>query len=490
MLARPGADALGEEAQPDAHVLAALPPLGLLRAQLVVAGDVQRQLQRARVVARVVLPAGRRRVRELVRPQQVAHPQLGRVGIQLAREQVDQPFDQVDRLGHAERAGVRDPARRLGGVHAGHLAVRGAQVIRPGEDVEEPGRELGRLRGRVERAVVREHPRPQPEDPPVRGRRDLAVHVVIPGERAGHEVLGPVLEPLHRPARLHRRRDRAQVARVHRDLVAETAAEVGRDNADLVLRQPGDGRVHRPVRMRCLAGHPDGELPAHLVQVRHDAAGLQRRGMGTGVHHVAVHDDIGGRERGIGGGLVPGAPVEDAVIGPAGQVVADQRCRRRERGAGVDDRRQRLVLDRDQLQRVPGRVPVPRDDERDLLALEPDLVGREHGLHVAGQRRHPGQALRLQVGAGQHGLDHRVRLRRGDVDGQDPGVRVRTAQDRPVQHAWQPQVVDERALAADEARVFLARDRPVRRVVLAAHPAASASASAWLAHCTDLTMFS
>ncbi len=51
LAARAGPDRLGEEAQPDAHVLAAGPPLGLLAAQLVVARHVQGQPQRPRVVA-------------------------------------------------------------------------------------------------------------------------------------------------------------------------------------------------------------------------------------------------------------------------------------------------------------------------------------------------------------------------------------------------------------------------------------------------------
>ncbi len=61
--------------------------------------------------------------------------------------------------------------------------------------------------------------------------------------------------------------------------------------------------------------------------------------------------------------------------------------------AYVDDRGQHLVVDVDQLEGVAGGVPVLGDDEGDLLALEADLVGGQHGLHVVGQGRHPGQAL-------------------------------------------------------------------------------------------------
>jgi hypothetical protein len=50
-----------------------------------------------------------------------------------------------------------------------------------------------------------------------------------------------------------------------------------------------------------------------------------------------------------------------------------------------------------------------------------------------------------------------VRLGRGGVDGDDPGVRQRAAQDGQVQHARQLHVVAVPAEAAHEARVLLAQ---------------------------------
>ena len=60
VVGRPGADDLGERADADPHELAALALLELLLAQPLVVDHLHRQLERARVVARVVLPAGRR----------------------------------------------------------------------------------------------------------------------------------------------------------------------------------------------------------------------------------------------------------------------------------------------------------------------------------------------------------------------------------------------------------------------------------------------
>ena len=127
---------------------------------------------------------------------------------------------------------------------------------------------------------------------------------------------------------------------------------------------------------------------------------------------------------------------------------------------------QHVVLDVDQLERVPGRVAVLGDDEGDLLALEADPVGGQHGLHVVGQRRHPGEALLGQVGAGDDGLHLGMGLGGADVDADDVRVRDRRAQDREVQHARQLEVVDVPAHAADEARVLLAQHPAVADGVL------------------------
>ena len=209
----------------------------------------------------------------------------------------------------------------------------------------------------------------------------------------------------------HRADDRADVARVDRHLVAEPAADVRRDDPDLVLGQAGDQRVQRAVRVRCLGGAPDRELPGHRVHVGHGAAGLQRGRVRPRVHHVLGDHHVRGGEHRVGGRLVARGPVEDVVV---------RRPARSSRITGapgssagrVDHDRERLVLDVDQLERIPGRVPVLGHHERHLLALEPDLVGGQHGLHVAGQSRHPGQFPLVQHVPGDDGLDLGVRLRR------------------------------------------------------------------------------
>ena len=169
------------------------------------------------------------------------------------------------------------------------------------------------------------------------------------------------------------------------------------------------------------------------------------------------------------------------------------RCQRLLR---VDDGRERVVLDVDELERVPRHVRAVGHDAGDLLALEPDLVGGEHGLRVAGQGRHPRQAVGGERLAGDDGDDAGQLLGRRRVDVHDAGVRERAAQEREVQHPGQGDVLDVLPAALDEAVVLLALHavadaadlgRGRARCVLLGrrHRAAPSLAAHWIA----LTMF-
>ena len=274
VLHRAGADDLGEEGDADAEELAGLAApeggeaVGLLGAQRLVVDGGQRLLHGGVVVAAVVLPAERRVVGELLLADEVLHPELGRVHAELGRQHVDHALDEVGRLGHPERAAVGDPARRLVGVDAVDGEIRHRDVVAAGADVEEAGRELGRVGAGVEGAVVGGGVAPEAGDPAVLRRGDAPVHGVVAGEAGGHQVLHPVLDPLHRLAGDDRGDDGADVARVDRDLVAEAAADVGGDDADVVLGDAGDERGDGADRVRGLEGAPDGQLAVDLVHRR------------------------------------------------------------------------------------------------------------------------------------------------------------------------------------------------------------------------------
>ena len=235
----------------------------------------------ARVVARVVLPAGRRLVRELLGLDEVLHPQLGRVLADLVGEDVDDPLDGVDRLGHAERAAIGDAAGRLVGVDAIDLDERVVEVVRAGDDVEQAGRVLGRVGRGIGVAVVGDGLDLHRLDLAVLGRADLDVDVVVAGERVRLEVLRAVLDPLDRLADEERGGDGQDVARVDRHLAAEPAADVVGLDPDVLL---GDGQAgpgghegeDRPDGVRRLGRHVQRELAADRVPVGDAAARLDR----------------------------------------------------------------------------------------------------------------------------------------------------------------------------------------------------------------------
>ncbi len=77
----------------------------------------------------------------------------------------------------------------------------------------------------------------------------------------------------------------------------------------------------------------------------------------------------------VAGGGVAGLPVVDLVVRAPLEVVADDRGVGVEGVLGVDHRRERLVLDLDQLQGVARRVLVLGHHVCHFLALEADLVG-------------------------------------------------------------------------------------------------------------------
>ena len=67
--------------------------------------------------------------------------------------------------------------------------------------------------------------------------RDLHVPVLVALLLGGEEVLAPVLDPFDRPAQRQRRRGERAVFGIEAALRAEAAADVGRDDAQLVVAQ-------------------------------------------------------------------------------------------------------------------------------------------------------------------------------------------------------------------------------------------------------------
>ena len=242
--------------------------------------------------------------------------------------------------------------------------------------------ELARLGIGKERAMVGVGVHAHAQNAAVPAQRHLALEVDVAAESGGDEVPALVLDPLDGAFEQDRSPDRHHVARIHRHLVPETAAEVGRDDADHVLGQLGHHCHCGPDDVRRLGSHVHGELRGRPVEVGDRTAGLDGRRVRARVVHLDGRDHVGLGEGPIGALPVADLPIEHHVVVLAGLVVADQRRIGGQRLGRVDDGRQRFVVDDDGLAAVLREVGVVGDDARDLLPLESDLVGGEDRLGV------------------------------------------------------------------------------------------------------------
>ncbi len=245
-------------------------------------------------------------------------------------------------------------------------------------------------------------------------------------------------------------------------LGAEAAADVGRDEAH-VLRFDTQGARHmvsidvdvlaRGMKRVAAAGRV--ELPdaaARLHWVRDDAMVVERQG-----------DDVRCPGEGrIGAGGIAGVPV-DADI--ARHFVGDQRRPARLRRLTRRDGGQRLVVDRYEFGRVERLGMALRDDQRHRLAGKARLAAGHQRLGREGERLaglHIGLGIGAEraepVGGRIDRREDRQHARRGsggvDLDGMNPRMGMRRAQDDGVRQPIERQIVEIGAAAGDEARIL------------------------------------
>ena len=181
---------------------------------------------------------------------------------------------------------------------------------------------------------------------------DLRLHAVVAGMDVGDEALEPVGDEFHRPLQQLRQRHHRHLVGIGVHLDAERAADVLGDDAHLMLLEPemlGEQVQHHVRRLGAvidgqalLAGIPVGDDRARLV----GDAGVAAEHEGGLDHRVGLGEALVG----IAGGV---DALEAEVVADRGM---DHRRRRIERGLGVGDGGERLVVHR----RPSRRRPRPR----------------------------------------------------------------------------------------------------------------------------------
>ena len=220
----------------DAAQLAVALGFALALAEALVVVDLQRLLQRSVVVAGVIERRDGSLIRE--RLDEILLAQVGGIHAELARADFDQTFDDVSRFRAAGAAiGVDRHGVGIDGVDLA-IDVRDRVLTRQQGGIEE-GRHR-RREGRHIGAEIGGGVHLQAGDLAVAVERHLRLGDVIAAVGVGDETFRTLAGPLHRPVELARRPQTNDLLRIDEDLRAEAAADVGRDDAQLVLGRHAD----------------------------------------------------------------------------------------------------------------------------------------------------------------------------------------------------------------------------------------------------------
>ena len=181
---------------------------------------------------------------------------------------------------------------------------------------------------------------------------------VVAAMGVGEEALGALGRPLDRPSADPLRGPQADdFFGIDEDLGAESAADIGRDDAQLVFRREADeGRDHQPRHMRVLARRVEREVIVARVVGADRGARLHGVGDQAVVDEVELGDMRGVREGGIGRALVAKRPLKTVLSGATSWICALRILRL----GGIDDMRQHVIVDLDQRRRRFGLLPASR----------------------------------------------------------------------------------------------------------------------------------
>ncbi len=309
---------------------------------------------------------------------------------------------------------------------------------------------------------VRDRTHAQADDAAVRVERHLRVGDVVAAVRVGHEALASLGRPPH--GALERSRDPGDrdFLGVDEDLRPEAAADVRRDDAELVLGKSEHERAHdQAVDVRVLRCHPQRQLVGRPRVRGERSAGLDGDRDEPLVHQPLPNDGRRLRERRVGRGRVPDLPAKADVVG---SITAHDRCVRCQRLFGVGHRRKRLVVHHYQLGGIAGGVRRLRDNHGDRLAGVVHLLdGNRVVVARLELRQEPsrGNAVHTALGEVLSGVDGYyagVRSRGVQVDRANARVRVRAPDERRVQRPRYSHVIGVLAAPGEEPRILLAAD--------------------------------
>ena len=177
---------------------------------------------------------GRRRVGHRRRRHEIDAADFVGAHAEFARRGIDQPLEQISGFGPA---GAAIGADRHGiGADAFDVDVDRADRIKAGDEIGRARRHKAAERRQIG-ADIGEDRDAQAEEAAARIERKLGARGVIAALIVGDETFRAILLPFHRPPDLAARPDHQRLLGIDEGLHAKAAADIGRDQAKLVLRQ-------------------------------------------------------------------------------------------------------------------------------------------------------------------------------------------------------------------------------------------------------------
>ena len=255
----------------------------------------------------------------LLRGDEIAPPDVGRIDAEIARRHVDQSFAKEIGL-DASRAAVGSRWRLVGDVSIDRAGeVR--NTVRPRQKLGTPRRRRAAGAARIGADVDRDLAA-QPQDDAVAVAGDLEIAGRLARVVGGQEMLAPILHPFDRAVELPRDERDQKVFRVELAAHAEAAAGVGHLHDHRAFGQARACRQRRAVEERHLGDAGHGHAGAGFVPDRDEPACLHRDG-GVALHAEGLAPDVRRRpERRLG---VAAADADAGMIGAG--ILVDERGR-------------------------------------------------------------------------------------------------------------------------------------------------------------------
>ena len=278
----------------------------------------------------------------------------------------------------------------------------------------------------------------------------------------GDQVLAAILDPLDRPAQAHRRGTHQHVFGIKLAADTETAADMPFVEVHRRRRAPEHAGNLGAVPMRHLGGAMKLEHVLGRVVTRNGAAGLDRDGGMPPDRERRLDHGVSGAEGGVD------IAVTLAHDGRLGRAAGFELAGRR---VGVQERRQFLDVEHDELGRILGEIGIVGEHRRDRLADIAHRAGREQPLPVRFQTFDPGQAEVDRRNVGNVGCrPHRehacFRQRRARVDRADAAMREIRAHDSHVQLLRKRNIGGKTAAPGQERAVLKPRHRAADKFFL------------------------